>query len=83
MILSLRLRDFLSKNQRNFHEPLSINQEDPPQGEGKQFQLCELSSSSSFPPSFADLIIREATGPQSLDHPFPGSYCVADAQRFK
>ena len=36
-ILSLRLRDFLSKNQREICEPLSINQEDPPQGKGKQF----------------------------------------------
>ena len=29
-ILSQRLRDFLSKNQREIHELLSINQEDPP-----------------------------------------------------
>ena len=28
-ILSLRLRDFLSKNQEEIREPLSINQEDP------------------------------------------------------
>ena len=28
-ISSLRLRDFLSKNQGKIYEPLSINQEDP------------------------------------------------------
>ena len=28
-ILSLRLRDFLSRNQGEIREPLSINQEDP------------------------------------------------------
>ena len=80
-ILSLRLRDFLSNNQGEIREPLSINQEDPPRWEGKQFQLCILSSSSS--PSFAVLIIREATNPPSLDHPFAGSYCDVDAQRFR
>ena len=54
-ILSLTLRNFLSKNQGEIREPLFVNQEDPPRGEGKQFQLCVLSSSSS--PYFSDLII--------------------------
>ena len=57
-ILSLRLRDFLSSNQEEIREPLSINQEDCPRGEGQQFQLRVLSS--SFSPSFTDLIIGEA-----------------------
>ena len=47
-ILSLRLRAFLSKNRGEIREPLSINQEDPPRWEGKQFQLHILSSSSSL-----------------------------------
>ena len=51
-ILSLILRDFLSKNQGEIHEPLSINQEDPSRGKGKQLQLHEPSASSS--PSFDD-----------------------------
>ena len=51
-ILSLILRDFLSKNQGEIHEPLSINQEDPSRGKGKQFKLHEPSASSS--PSFDD-----------------------------
>ena len=68
-ILSPRLRDFLSKNQGEIHEPLSINQEDPPGWEGKQFQLREPSVSSS-PYFFIDLIIGEAASPPSLDRPF-------------
>ena len=67
-ILSLRLINFLSKNQEEIGEPLSINEEDPPQWEGKQFQLCEPSISSS--PYFADLLIREAADPPSPDCPF-------------
>ena len=46
-ILSPRLRDFLSKNQGEIHEPLSINQEDPLRWGGKKFKLCEPSVSSS------------------------------------
>ena len=38
-ILSIRLRDFLSKNQGEIHEPLFINQEDLARGKDKQFQL--------------------------------------------
>ena len=49
-ILSLRLRSFLSYNQGDIHEPLSINQRDTPRGRGMQFQLCELST--SFSPYF-------------------------------
>ena len=51
-ILSLRLGDFLSKNQGEIREPLSINQEDPPRGKGKQFQQRE--PFASYSPSFAD-----------------------------
>ena len=76
-ILSLRLRDFLSKNQGEIRKLLSINQEDPPRGEGKQFQQRVLSSSSS--PSFVDLIIEETINPPSSDRPFAGSYCTTDA----
>ena len=65
-ILSLRLKDFLSKIQGNIDEALSINQENPPRGTGKQFQLYVPSSSS---PSFADLTIGEAADPPSSDHP--------------
>ena len=34
-ILSLRLKDFISKNQGEIHEPISINQEDLPQEKHK------------------------------------------------
>ena len=76
-ILSLRLKDFLSKNQGEILEPLSINQEDIPRGGCKQFQLHVLSSSSS--PSFTDLIIRDVASPPSSDRHFAGSYCAVDA----
>ena len=67
-ILSLRLRDFLSKNRGEICEPLFINQEDPPREEGKQFQWREPSTSSSS--SFANLIIEEVDGILSSDRHF-------------
>ena len=44
-------------------ELLSINQEHPPRGEDKQFQLREPSTFSF--PSFADLIIRKVVDTSS------------------
>ena len=68
-ILSPRLRDFLSYNQGDICEPLSINQDDPPQWKGKQSPyFC-----------FTDLIIREAADPLSSNRPFPGLHCAVDA----
>ena len=60
-----------------------INKENPPRGEGKQFQLHKLSSSSYSSLPFVDLIIGEVTNPPSSDRPFVGSRCVADTSRVR
>ena len=64
------MRYFITKIKRFFflkaRRGSCINKEDSPRGEGKQFQLHKLSSSSSSS-FFANLIIREtAITPRNL-----------------